>query len=445
MRSEAGLLLVILVLQTLQAAGSPYLEVSKLVSPSGIEQVIMRDEYALLKTGEGLVLLEGGSGRNLNIGEGRLIDGKGAFFQSGGRLYEISGGGAREVAECGDCTFFPYSSERYAMSNREGLTLRMDGEEIRVMLRPQIGKWSDEGNYFAALSGSTLYVVSERGIIWSMSLTTQVFDIDLSKDLVILTTKNCEIYAYRIGKGVAWTNRLCGCCIPLKLASSSEIVAVALQGEELVLLDPSTGRVVQRVSIPAYSVQVHDGLIAALDSGGVVHVLADSSKLEVEGKSSGALLTWDLPTWLRGELIYEAGGRISISRRSFIPLTPGNVTLRLKDPNGVEVRREVVVKPLEVTLTPEGDVEVRGDGELSVRAQGRTYEGERVRVDTGFLPQYTVEILNYGVPIGKYSCYNSRFTMIALAAVLVAISALVLAKGFLASGSRGAYGPGAEG
>ncbi|MEM0037243.1 MAG: hypothetical protein QXK99_07435, partial [Candidatus Korarchaeum sp.] len=68
MRSEAGLLLVILVLQTLQAAGSPYLEVSKLVSPSGIEQVIMRDEYALLKTGEGLVLLEGSSGRNLNIG-----------------------------------------------------------------------------------------------------------------------------------------------------------------------------------------------------------------------------------------------------------------------------------------------------------------------------------------------------------------------------------------
>lgn len=434
MRFKVSLILLILTLQTLQVTALPYLEVSRF----GVGQVIVRDEYALLKTEEGLILLEGGSERKLNFSEGsRVIEGRDVFVQSGGKLYEISSGGVREVAECEGCKFFPYSRERYALLTEEGLILRIDGKERRVSLRPQIVKWSEDGDYLAALSGSTVYAISKEGVIQSMSLSTQVFDIGLSKDLVIVATKNCEVYAYSISKGVAWTNRLCSCCIPLKLASSNDLVVVALQGEELVLLDPPSGRVVQRLSIPAYSVKVHDGLIAALDSSGVVRLLADSSRLELEGKSSGVLLTWDLPSWLIGSLFYDADGEsgsANISRRSFIPLRSlGNLTLRLKDPNGVEVKREVVLKPLEVNLTPEGEVEVRGDGEFSVRIQGRIYEGARVKVDTGFLPQYTVEILNYGVLIGKYSCFNSRFMIISSALLLAAI-ALILAKRFLARG-----------
>ncbi|MDW8035115.1 MAG: hypothetical protein RMI85_01505, partial [Candidatus Korarchaeum sp.] len=267
------------------------------------------------------------------------------FVQSEGKLYFISNGRPIEVAECEDCTFIPYSRERYALLTREGLTLRMDREEVKLSLRPRLAKWSEDGKYLAALSDNSLFLLSNEGVLWSLSLNTQVFDIAISKGVVVLTTKNCEVYAYSIRGSAAWTNRLCSCCIPLKLASTSDVIAVALQGRELVLLDPASGKVLQRVEVPAYSLHASEGLIFALDPEGA-RVLADSSKLRVEGKSSGALLLWELPIWLKGELSYEADGEngvISISRSSFIPLRPsGNLTLRLRDPNGVEVGREVL-------------------------------------------------------------------------------------------------------
>ncbi|RDD53548.1 MAG: hypothetical protein BA066_03900, partial [Candidatus Korarchaeota archaeon NZ13-K] len=376
----------------------------------------------------------------------RVTNGEELFVQSGGTLYAISRDGAVKVADCEGCTFIPHSRERYALLTRDGLLLRFDGEERRLNLRPQVAKWSEDGSYLVALSGSTVSLISKQGLLWSVSLNTQVFDVDLSDSVVVVTTKNCEIYAYSIRGGMAWTNRLCSCCIPLKLASSRELVAVVLQGKEIALLDPASGRVLQRLNVSAYSAQMGSGLLAAVDSQGVVHIFADSGGLRVEGKSLGALLLWDLPEWLRGELSYEAGdevGNVRISRESFIPLmSQGNLTLVLRDRSGVEVRRDVFVKPLEVKLTPDGHVEVRGDGALSIRSQGRIHEGTNAIVDTGFLPEYTVEILNYGVPVGKYSCYNSRFTLVAAA---ISAALLLAAVKLLSGGRRATHGAGDKG
>ncbi|MDW8035116.1 MAG: hypothetical protein RMI85_01510 [Candidatus Korarchaeum sp.] len=47
------------------------------------------------------------------------------------------------------------------------------------------------------------------------------------------------------------------------------------------------------------------------------------------------------------------------------------------------------VKPIEVIMTPDGEVEVKGEGEFSIRAHRVTYKGTKVRLDTGFLPEYT--------------------------------------------------------
>lgn len=443
MNPKVSLALMVAFLQVLQVAAFPYLEVSRLTvrgDATAVKHVVIRSDFALLKTESGLVLLDEGGERELALRGARVSEGEEVFVQSEGKLYAISGSGLTEVAECEGCTFLPYSRGRYALLTEEGLLLRVDGEERKLGLRPRIAKWSEDGSYLVVLSGSTVSLLSRGDVLWSVNLNTQVFDIAVSRGVVVVATKNCELYAYNIKGSIAWTNRVCSCCIPLKLASSSELIAVALQGKELALLEPASGRVLQRLELPAYSVHASDGLIASLDSEGVVHLLADSSKLEVEGKSLGALLRWDLPRWLKGELTYEADGErgtVRISRSSFLPLrASGNLTLRLIDPNGVGVEREVLLKPLEVTLTPEGEVEVRGEGELSIRAQGVVYNGTRARVDTGFLPEYTVEILNYGEVVGRYSYYNSRFTLAGLvisAALLIAAASL--SKWFLAGRS----------
>ncbi len=433
--SSKSVLTLILAIQVVQAAALPYLEVSRIQLGEGITEIVIRDEFALVKAGGRILLLGSDGEREIGlIGDARVMEGSEVFAQSGDKLYSISSSGLEEVAECGGCTFFPHSRGRYAVLTKEGLTLRMDGEERRIGLRPLLVRWSEDGEYLAALFRDGVSLISRNGILWRVNFNTQLFDVAISRGVVIVTSKNCEVYAYTINGSVLWTNRICNCCIPLKLAPSSELVAVALQGKEIVLLDTLSGKVLQRIGVPAYYVQTHGNLVAAIDSEGVVHVLADSSKLKVEGKSSGALLLWELPNWLRGELSYVADGEsgsLKVFRISFIPLRgSGNVSLRLRDRNGAEVERRVEVKPLEVKLTPEGTVRVRGEGELSVRAQGRIYNGTEVSVDTGFLPQYTVEVLNYGSVVGEYSCYNSRFTLVAalLASVLIPLLALLVKR-----------------
>jgi hypothetical protein len=415
----AKLILLLILLPTMGSQALPYLEISRL-DINARNFAFNKDLIAIQN--EELLLM----GKPLNISGCKLLGGRDIFIQCGGSLLKLPE--LREVARCEGCSFIPYSEDRYAIL-KDGLTLRIDGRERKFDLRPRIAKWSKDGNFLVVVDRDEAILLSEDGMSIRARLNTQIFDVDLSGRIMCVATKDCEVFAFS-ESGVAWTNKLCSCCIPLKLSSSDGLFFVALQGKEIAVLNSESGRVLQRIEVPGYSIYSFDGIVASLNSNGTLHIFADLSKLRVEGKSYGILLSWDIPEWLRGELNYElngSSGRVEVSRESFIPVgSSGSFKLKLKDLNGLEIERDVNLSDLEVKLSPDGLVEVRGEGKIGISAQGKIYNGTRASVDTGFLPFYEVTILNYGKPIATYRCYNSRFTVISLLAIL--LIAIILRK-----------------
>mgnify|MGYP001772654456 CR=1 FL=1 len=430
---RALLTFLLLTLPLLHAAGMPYVEVARIYphvhGGSEIKQLAISKDCLALALNDSLLLIHASKVEKLNLTPKGIFSGEKIFIQSEGRLYAFSKNGLDLIADCGSCTYVPYSREKYAIVSERGLVIRVNGKEKTLGIKPISVKWSEDGSYLAVLEGNSVSLIKEGELLWSSGFNTQIFDLSVNDGVLAVTTKNCEVYAYRVKGGIAWTNRICDCCIPLKLASTDGIFAVAILGKEIAILNSTSGKVLQRSDIPAYRVWAFEGLITALDSNGTVHVLADANSLRVEGKSSGILLEWGIPEWVKGELRYEVGdeiGSLTISTKSFLPVkAKGNLTLKLRDPNGVEIERIVEIKPLIVDLKPDGEVSIEGEGELAIESGGSFYRGTHARVDTGFLPTYSITVLNYGVPIARYECYNSRFTLITLILALSVVIALV--------------------
>ena len=416
----AKLILLLILLPIIESQALPYFEISRL--DMNARAFAFNNDLIAIQN-EGLLLM----GKPLNISDCKLLGGRDIFIQCGGSLLKLPE--LREVARCEGCSFIPHSEERYVIL-KDGLTLRIDGHEIKFNLKPRIAKWSSDGNFLAVVDGDNAMLLSKDGISLKVSLNTQIFDVDLADNILCVATKDCEVFAFN-ERGVAWTNKLCSCCIPLKLSSADGLIFVALQGKEIAILDSKSGRVLQRIEVPSYSISSSDGIMASLDSNGTLHIFADLAKLRVEGKSYGILLSWDIPGWVKGELNYELNGSsgiVEVSRRSFIPVgSSGSFKLKLRDFNGLEVERDVNLSGLKVNLSPDGLVEVRGEGEIGMSVQGRIYNGTRAIVDTGFLPFYEVTVLNYGKPIATYRCYNSRFTEISSLSTIF-IAAIILKK-----------------
>ncbi|MDK2383968.1 MAG: hypothetical protein QI199_04040, partial [Candidatus Korarchaeota archaeon] len=114
---------------------------------------------------------------------------------------------------------------------------------------------------------------------------------------------------------------------------------------------------------------------------------------------------------------------IPVGSDSFVPIpVEGDVNVTLRGFSG-EVSLIVEVRPLNVTATPFGDIRISGDGVFEVEVDGRRYVPP-VRVDTGWLPTYTLRIYNHGVLLAESTSINARFLVMMLVTSIMIIALL---------------------
>ncbi len=422
MRPLLPLLLLALTIPSLLHSGAlPLMEVW--IEDAAAKQVaISEDIMAYLSENGTLVVISDHGRLSVGAGEGRLLAGRDVFLQRGNALYLVTPTGLERIVECGRCSFYPYSRERIAMVDSKGLLLLVNGEKRRLSVRGTV-KWSDDGRRLSVISGDELLVINESGsILWRKDLNTQLFDAE-PDDLTYVCMKGCEIYAINDRSYIAWTNRLCRCCIPGRLDRSGDYLLVLVQGKELVVLNPSDGRKVQSLELRGYELDAIPGVVAVRDGDGRIHLLVDASRIHLRGESAGAFISWDIPRWLRfGRLVLEhsrGSETVSVGMDSFVQIPGhGDVNVTLKGISGKAYLTSVVrVKPLKATATPFGDVYVFGDGDLEIEVDGRRY-APPTRVDTGWLPTYSVRVYNHGVLVAELTSINARFPLLSLALLI---------------------------
>ncbi len=419
MRPLLPLLLLALTVSSLLHAGAlPLLEVW--IEDAAAKQVALSEELMAYLSENGTLVVISDRGRSgVEVGEGRLLAGREVFFQKGDTLYLITPAGLERIMDCGGCSFYPYSRDRIAVVDSKGLLLLVNGERRRLSVKGTI-RWSDDGRRLSMISGDELLVINASGsILWRKDLNTQLFDAE-PDGLTYVCMKGCEVYAINDRSYVAWTNRLCRCCIPGRLDRSGDHLLVLIQGKELAVLNASDGRRVQSLELQGYEVDAIPGIVTVRDGDGRIHLLVDASRIRLKGESAGALFSWDVPRWLRfGELVLKhsrGSETVPVGIDSFVPIPGhGDTNVTLKGILGEASLKLVVrVKPLNATATPFGDVYVSGDGDLEIEVDGRRY-APPAQVDTGWLPTYSVRVYNHGVPVAELTSINARFLLLSLA------------------------------
>ncbi|GEM_PF-1251188 len=406
------------------------------IEDASAKQVALSSELMAYLTRNGTLVVMSDRGKlAIRVGEGRLISGRDVFLQKGDALYLITATGPERVMECKRCSFYPYSRDRIAIVDSKGLLI-LGGEKRRLRVKGTV-RWSDDGRRLSVISGDELLVVNASGsVVWRKDLNTQLFDAE-PDDLTYVCMKGCEVYALNDRSFVAWTNKLCKCCIPGKLDRSGNHLFVLFQGNELAVLDASDGRRIQSLSLEGYEIDAIPGIVTVRDGEGRIHVMVDASRVHIRGESGGVLISWDVPGWLKfGELTVEhLRGRVAVpvGSDSFVPIpAEGDVNVTLKGAFG-EISLTAEVRPLNVTATPFGDVRISGDGVFEVEIDGRRYVPP-ARVDTGWLPTYSVRIYNHGVLVAERTSINARFPLLI---IVIAIIAVVLWRVRFRSSSRG--------
>ena len=407
------------------------------IEDASAKQVALSSELMAYLTGNGTLVVMSDRGKlAIKVGEGRLIAGRDVFLQTGDALYLVTATGLERVMECERCSFYPYSGDRIAIVDSKGLLLVLDGEKRRLRVKGTV-RWSDDGWRLSVISGDELLVVNASGsVVWRKDLNTQLFDAE-PDDLTYVCMKGCEVYAINDRSFVAWTNKLCKCCIPGKLDRSGNLLFVLVQGKELTVLDASDGRKIQSLSLEGYEIDAIPGIVAVRDGEGRIHVMVDASRVRIRGESGGVLVSWDVPSWLKfGELTVEhPRGRVAVpvGSDSFVPISAeGDVNVTLRGASG-KISLTVEMRPLNVAVTPFGDVRISGDGVFEVEVDGRRYVPP-ARVDTGWLPTYSVRIYNHGVLVAERTSINARFPLLI---IVIVIMAVVLWRVRSRSSSRG--------
>ncbi len=422
------------ILPMLHSDALPLIEVW--VEDASAKQVALSSKLMAYLSENGTLVITSDRGRlAIRVGGGRLIAGRDIFLQKGDALYLVTATDLERVMECGRCFFYPYSKDRIAVVDSKGLLLVSDGEKRRLRVKGTV-RWSDDGRRLSVISGDELLVVNASGsVVWRKDMNTQLFDAE-PDDLTYVCMKGCEVYAINERSFVAWTNRLCKCCIPGKLDKSGSLLFVLVQGKELAVLNTSDGRRIQSLSLEGYEIDAIPGIIAVRDGEGRIHVMVDASRVHIKGESSGVLISWDVPSWLKyGEITVEhPWGKVAIpvGPDSFVPIpAKGDVNVTLRGASG-EISLIVKVRPLNVTATPFGDIRISGDGIFEVEVDGRRYVPP-IRVDTGWLPTYTLKIYNHGVLVAERTSFNARPLLI----IVISIIAVLLWKLSSRSSSQG--------
>lgn len=425
MRPLIPLILLALLFPTMTTNALPYLDAGKM-EVNATSVALTRNAFAYMIPNGTIFLRENARDRKIGTAEGgRLMSGEGIFVQVDDVLYKVLHEGLEEVDRCRECRFFPFSLERMALIDKSGLLVIFEGHKTRYRIHPSFVRWSDDGNKLVAISDSEVRLIGERGAIWGKDFNTQLLDAE-PDDLTYLCMKGCEIYAIN-GKGfVSWTNRLYGCCTPGKIERIGDLLFVLALGKELMVLNKDTGKVVEKLPIEGYEIDGVDGVVAVRNGRGEVHLLVDLARMRLQSKSLGVLVSWDLPEWVTGSIQLQTptgSWDLRVGEETFVPIgKEGNITLKVRDQLGNEMKVPVHVESLEVNLSPDGRVEVRGDGELTIEVDGRMY-GTMTNVDTGWLPLYTVKVYNYGILVGEYTTYNARFPIVLLALLVVGLIA----------------------
>ncbi len=404
---------------------------------------LSRDLMAYINENGTLVIISNHSRLEIKVPEGRLIKGNGIFIQIGNGLYLIGSTGLEKIMECEGCTFFPYSRDKIAIVDSKGLLLLVNGEKKRIRVRGKV-RWSENGQKISVISGDEIILLNASGrIIWRKDLNTQIFDSE-PDDLTYVCMKGCEIYAINGNSFMAWTNKLCKCCIPGKLDRSGNYLLVLIQNRNLAILRAGDGRELQSLPLKGYEIDAIPGIVAIRDGNGRIHLLVDADRISLKGESGGILVTWNVPGWFKlGEVkIEHPWGNVSVpvGVNSFVPIPGyGDVNLTIRGTSG-ELSLTARVKPLDVTATPLGDVRVHGEGNLEVEVGGRRYPPE-ARVDTGWLPTYSVRVYNHGVLVAELSSMNARFLLLisSLIPVLLAIIIWRSRREFSKSEGKDAY------
>ncbi|MDK2372294.1 MAG: hypothetical protein QI197_02830 [Candidatus Korarchaeota archaeon] len=420
------LLAAFTILPMLHGGALPLIEVW--VEDASAKQVAISSELMAYLSENGTLVITSDRGRlAIRVGEGKLVAGRDVFLQEGNALYLVTAKGLERVMGCERCSFYPYSRDKIAIVDSKGLLLISGGEKRRLRVRGTI-RWSDDGSRLSVISGDELLVVNAFGsIVWRKDMNTQLFDAE-PDDLTYVCMKGCEVYAINDKSFVAWTNKLCKCCIPGKLDRSGDHLFVLIQGKELAVLNARNGRRIQSLSMEGYEIDAIPEIVAVRDGDGRIHVVVDARRVHIRGESGGVLISWDVPSWLKsGELTVEhPQGRtaIPVGSDSFVPIpVEGDVNVTLRGFYG-EVSLIVEVRPLNVTATPFGDIRISGDGVFEVEVDGRRYVPP-VRVDTGWLPTYTLRVYNHGVLVAESTSINARFLVMMLVTSIMIIALLL--------------------
>ncbi len=428
------LLLMLAIPPSLYSDALPLIEVW--VEDAAAKQVALSDELMAYLSENGTLTILSDQGKyKMESSGGRLVAGRDVFLQREGTLYLVTEAGLRRIMDCNGCSFFPYSEDKIAIVDSRGLLLILNGEKRRLQVKG-IVRWSDDGQRLSIIAGDELLVVNTSGfILWRKDLNTQLFDVE-PDDLTYVCMKGCEIYAINDKSFVTWTSRLCKCCIPGKLDRTESYLLVLVQGRELVVLNASDGRKMQSMRLGGYEIDAILGIVAVRDGEGRIHMILDADRLHIRGESGGILVSWDVPGWFRlGNLTMEhpwGKATISVGENRFVPIPKdGEINVTFRGISG-EFSSNVIVGPLNVTVTPFGDVNISGDGSFEVEVDGKRYVPP-ARVDTGWLPIYSVRVYNHGVKVAELDSVNAKFLLLAFAFA----SAIVVLRGLRARSSGG--------